>query len=184
MKNSLAQIDKEIHNCKFCNKNKFKTGLLVPGEGNPRARVVFVGEAPGKQESVSGRPFIGRSGQLLRQTIRDVLKLDDIKDVYITSPVKYLPKQGTPTKTEIAHGRTHLFKQLDVINPKFVVLMGNTAMFAMLEESLPVSKNHGGAIVRDKRKYFVTYHPAAVIRFPWKFKEQFITDFMKLRKLI
>ena len=180
MKKTLKQINQEIFSCKYCLKHKI--GVLVPGEGNPRAKIAFLGEAPGKQESVMGRPFVGRSGQLLRQTIRDVLDLDDIKDVYITSPVKYLPKKGTPTKQEIEHGRTHLYKQLEVIKPKIIVLMGNTAMYAMLDAPLTVTKNRGKIITKDRRKYFIVYHPAAVIRFPWKFKTQFLSDFRKLKK--
>ena len=92
----------------------------MPGEGNPDAHIIFLGEAPGKNEAATGRPFIGRSGQLLRKMIRS-LGLKE-SDVFITRPVKYLPDRGTPSKEQIAHGRTHLTKQLTVINPKIIVL--------------------------------------------------------------
>src|SRR6266498_2582201 len=117
----LDKLAHEIAQCKICKVGK--SGMVVPGEGNPDADVVFIGEAPGRQEAATGRPFIGRSGQLLRKMIREI-GLDDEKDVYITSPVKYLPDRGTPTSSDIAHGRIHLMKQFAIIKPKVVMLLG------------------------------------------------------------
>src|SRR5437762_582030 len=102
---ALDEIAKEIEKCEVCKVGK--TGVAVPGEGNPDADIVFIGEAPGKTEAKTGKPFVGRSGQLLRSLIREI-GLDDVKDVFITSPVKYLPLRGTPTPQDIAHGRVHL----------------------------------------------------------------------------
>src|SRR5215208_1095591 len=144
---ALDAIAKQVEACEECKKDKI--GLAVFGEGNPDAEVVFMGEAPGKQEAKVGRPFIGRSGQLLRKTIREVLGLDDEKDVYITSPVKYLPERGTPTKGHIDHARTHLDKELAVINPKIIVLMGAVAAQAVLNEKIPVMTEHGKVIERN-----------------------------------
>lgn len=176
----LDKIAKEIEQCKICKTSK--TGVAVPGEGNPEADIVFIGEAPGKQEAVSGRPFIGRSGQLLRSLIREIGLKEE--DVYITSPVKYLPQRGTPTSEEIAHGRIHLMKQLDVIKPKFVVLLGRVAVEGVLEKKVFVTKEHGEVIEQTNGiKYFLTYHPAAVLRFPNKFKGPMKEDFIKVKKL-
>jgi len=179
---ALNKIAKEIENCRICIVGK--SGMPVPGEGNPDARVVFVGEAPGRQEAVSGRPFIGRSGQLLRSLIRSI-GFDDIKDIYITSPVKYLPDRGTPTSQDIAHGRMHLMKQFAVIQPKLVVLLGRVAAEGVLEKKVAVAKEHGG-VIEEKNgiKYFLTYHPAAALRFPNKFKPKLEEDFRKLKKLL
>lgn len=177
----LDKITKEIENCAVCKVDKI--GVAVPGEGNPDADIVFIGEAPGKQESISGRPFIGRSGQLLRSLIREIGLKED--DVYITSPVKYLPQRGTPTSEEIAHGRIHLMKQLDVIKPKFVVLLGRVAAEGVLEKKVFVTKEHGEVIEnKDGIKYFLTYHPAAVLRFPNKFKEAMLKDFKQVKTLL
>jgi DNA polymerase len=176
---ALDKIAREIDACKICRKDKI--GLPVPGEGNPNAKIVFIGEAPGKTEANTGRPFIGRSGKLLRELIRSA-GLDDVKDVYITSPVKYLPKHGTPTPAEIAHGRIHLNRQLDIINPKVIVLLGSTAVQAVLEEKVPVLSRHGKTIEKNGRKYFLTLHPAAAIRFV-KFKKLILEDFKKLKKI-
>src|SRR5882724_3144801 len=162
----LDQIAREIERCKICKVGK--SGKAVPGEGNPDADLVFIGEAPGKKEAETGRPFIGRSGQLLRSLIRSI-GFDDEKDVYITSPVKYLPDRGTPTSADIAHGRVHLMKQFAVIQPKVVVLLGRVAAEGVLERKVAVAKEHGHIIEeKDGIKYFLTLHPAAALRFPHK----------------
>jgi len=175
----LDKISHTIEKCRECKKGK--SGKAVPGEGSADADIVFLGEAPGKNEAKTGRPFIGRSGKLLRVMIREVGLKEE--DVFITSPVKYLPDRGTPTKKDIRHGRVHLAKQFAVINPKFIVLLGATAAYAMLEKVVPVMKEHGKIIEKDGRKYIVTLHPAAILRFP-KYAPIFRADFLKVRKLV
>lgn len=181
----LDEIAKEIVACTICPINK--SGKPVVGEGNADADIVFIGEAPGKQEAETGRPFIGRSGKLLRENIRAIGLKEE--DVYITSPVKYLPNGknglpgGTPTKEDIAHGRIHLMKQFSVIDPKIIVLMGKSAAQGVLELDVPVAKDHGSIVEQDGKKYFLMYHPAAAIRFQ-KFKSVFIDDFKKLKELL
>ena len=175
----LDNIADEIAHCPICPIGK--SGKPVPGEGNPDARIVFLGEAPGKTEAVTGRPFVGRSGKLLRSLLHDVGLKEE--DVYITSPVKYLPDRGTPTKADIAHGKVHLDKQLAVIDPDVVVLLGATACFAMLGKEVSITKEHGTIKNQDDRTYFLTYHPSAALRFP-KFKEALVHDFQTLRQVV
>lgn len=175
----LERLAKEIETCTQCKKDT--QGKPVPGEGNPDADVVFIGEAPGKEEAKTGRPFVGRSGKLLRSLIREIEFKE--KEVFITSSVKYLPIRGTPTRTQIAHGRTHLDKQLGIINPKVVVLLGSVAGQGVLEMKFPILKDHGKMIEKSNRKYLVTLHPAAVIRFP-KYLSIFRADFQKLKSLV
>ena len=175
----LKKIEKEISTCRICKKDSI--GLLVFGEGNINAKIIFVGEAPGKKEAATGKPFIGRSGQLLRQNIRKIGLKE--KDVYISSPVKYLPKRGTPSKQQIAHGMTHFREQLKIINPNIFVLMGSVAALAVLGQFVPVAKMHGQTIKKDGKIYFISYHPAAAIRFV-KYKSIFESDFRKLKKLL
>lgn len=175
----LDKIAETIALCSICQEKK--SGKAVPGEGNPDALIVFIGEAPGKTEAKTGRPFVGRSGQLLRSLIRETGLLEE--DVFITSPVKYLPDRGTPTSEDIAHGRMHLMQQLDIIDPKIIVLLGRVAAEGVLQQKLAVMSQRGTIIEKDTKKYFLTIHPAAAIRFQ-KFKKLIIEDFQKLKELI
>lgn len=206
----LDKIAKEIENCAICKINK--SGLPVPGEGNPDADIIFIGEAPGKKEATTGRPFIGRSGQLLRSMIREVGLKEE--DVFITSPVKYLPDGpdgtpgGTPSSSDIAHGRIHLMKQFEIIQPKVVMLLGRVAAEGVLQKKVFVVTEHGQVIAHsaghstlrdepsdsdskssgsaklDGVKYFLTVHPAAALRFPNKYKPMIRDDFEKLKQII
>lgn len=181
----LDEIAEEIEECDVCKIGK--SGKAVPGEGNPDADIVFIGEAPGKKEAASGRPFIGRSGQLLRSLIREVGLKEE--DVFITSPVKYLPNGsdgtpgGTPKPADIAHGRVHLMEQFNIIQPKIIVLLGSVATQGVLQMKIPVKTEHGKIIEQNGRTYLVTLHPAAALRFP-PLKELIKEDFEKLKKLL
>jgi len=171
------EIATEISNCKECKKDKF--GLAVPGEGNHKAKVMLVGEAPGREEAKTGRPFVGRSGRLLTEMLSSVGI--DRKDVFITSPVKYYPGKRLLTKEEISHGRIHLLKQIESVKPKLIVLLGSVAIRAVIDKKLKPTEYHGKLI---EGKYFVTFHPAAAIRSPKKVRAKMNEDFRKLRRLI
>ena len=174
----LLKIAQEIEACVQCREGKL--GRAVAGEGSAYAEIAFIGEAPGKEEAKVGRPFIGRSGKFLRSMIREI-GLEE-KEVFITSPVKYLPRRGTPTKADIAHGRGHLFRQLAVVDPKIIVLLGNVASWAVLEREVSVSREHGEIIKDGDKVYLITFHPAAAMRFP-KIRKEFTDDFKKLKLL-
>ncbi len=175
----LDKIADEIRQCKICQKDKI--GVAVPGEGSANAKVVFIGEAPGKKESVTGRPFVGPSGKFLRSLIASAGLTDE--EVFITSPVKYLPKHVTPKPEEIAHGRTHLIRQLAIIKPKFVVLLGRVACLALLDKPCSIAIDHGKIIKSENINYFLSYHPAAALHSP-KLRPVLVNDFKKLKKLI
>ena len=113
------------------------------------------------------------------------------KNVYITSPVKYLPNGkdgtpgGTPSSDDIVHGRIHLMKQLAIIQPKFVMLLGRVAAEGVLEKKVAVANDHGQVIEeKDGIKYFLTVHPAAALRFPNKYRPLLQEDFQKLKELL
>lgn len=174
----LEKIAREILRCQICKSTG--NGKAVPGEGSSRAKIIFVGEAPGKEEAKVGRPFVGRSGKLLRSLIQKIGLRE--KGIYITSPVKYLPKRGTPAKKDVDHGRSHLLKQLQVINPKIIVLLGRVAALALLEREAKVRKEHGKFLKKGGRTYFLTFHPAAALRSS-TVKRLFAKDFQKLAAL-
>jgi len=176
---ALDVIANEIEGCELCKVNK--TGLAVPGEGSPNAKVVFVGEAPGKEEAKTGRPFVGRSGKVLRSLIAALGYKEE--DVFITSPVKRLPVHVTPTEEEIDHGRTHLDAQLAIIKPKVVVMLGRVAGVALLKQNFSIGRDHGTIIEKEGRTYFLTYHPAAPLYSP-SVKAELVKDFNKLKKFL
>ncbi len=175
----LTVIAREIRGCKLCRRGG--VGLPVPGEGSANAKVMFIGEAPGKNEAKVGRPFVGGSGKILRKLIREIRLREE--DVFITSPVHYLPKRGTPTVAAILHGREHTFKQLKLINPKLVVLLGRVACYAMLGRICALSKEHGQMAVRDGKRYFITYHPAAELHSN-RLRGALAKDFERLKRLL
>jgi DNA polymerase len=175
----LEKIARKIARCRTCRSGC--SGRPVPGEGSGNARIVFVGEAPGREEAKTGRPFIGRSGKLLRETIRKIGLSED--EVFITSPVHYLPDRGTPSREMVMHGREHLFSQLAVIDPDIIVLLGATACRAVLDRKIEVAKLHGSVARSDRRACFITFHPAYAIRFT-KGKQFFLEDFARLKRLI
>ncbi len=175
----LDRIAKEIENCRECRKNK--SGKSVPGEGNSNADIIFIGEAPGKQEAKTGRPFVGPAGKVLRNLIKEAGLKDE--EIFITSPIKYLPDYVTPKNHDIEHGRIHLFRQFDVIEPKIIVLLGNTAAVAVLHEKFAIAKDHGKIVEKGGKTYLITYHPAATLYNP-KTKELIKQDFEKLKKMV
>lgn len=176
---ALDLIALQIEQCDECKKNKH--GKAVPGEGDPNARILFVGEAPGRNEAEVGRPFIGRSGKLLRKMINETGLLEE--NVYITSPVKYLPDYVTPKPSDIEHGFTHFGKQIEIIDPEIIVLLGRVAALAVLKQNISVVLRHGEIIEEKGRRYFITVHPAAALRFK-KMKALLEEDFLKLKTII
>jgi DNA polymerase len=175
----LLKIAEEISKCTVCKKDKF--GLPVPGEGNPNAKIMFIGEAPGIEESKTGKPFIGRAGKFLDKLFA-LIKIER-KNVFITSPLKYYPGRRSIKNLEIEHGKIHLQKQIEIIQPKLIVLLGNVAIKATLGRNYELLKIHGKLIEKDSIFYFPTFHPAAGMRFP-KVKKLIKGDFIKLKKII
>ncbi|MDO8500020.1 MAG: uracil-DNA glycosylase [bacterium] len=175
----LKKISQEIAKCSACRRGKI--GKAVPGEGNSNARIVFIGEAPGREEAKTGRPFVGRAGKLLRSLIKGSGLSE--KEVFIANPVKRLPKYGTPKRQDILHGKMHLQKQLAVMNPKIIVLLGRVAMQAFFNKPPMVTKFHGRVLEKNGRRYFITFHPSAGLRFK-KFKVALEKDFNKLKAVL
>jgi len=138
----------------------------VPGEGNPKARIVLIGEAPGVMEDRNGRPFIGSAGKFLNQLFIEYDNQRD--DLFLTSCVKCRPPGNrTPKRKELDVCMTSwLLPQLQLIKPEIVVLCGRTAVQQMLGKPVKITDIHGTFHQRDGQYYFITYHPAAGMRFP------------------
>ncbi|MEM0149378.1 MAG: uracil-DNA glycosylase family protein [Candidatus Micrarchaeaceae archaeon] len=145
---------------KFSEWNLSKT--FVPGEGPLNAKVMFVGQAPGAQEDAKKRPFIGRSGQLLDRLIRS--SGINRENAYITSVVQFFPPANRmPTDKEISACRNFLYRQIEIVKPKIIVLLGAVAAKEVLGVK-GISAVHGKAIKKDGILYLLTLHPAAAVR--------------------
>jgi DNA polymerase len=137
---------------------------FVPGEGPLNPDIMLIGQAPGANEDIQRRPFVGRSGQLLDKLLKET-KIGR-ENVYITSVVQFFPfKNREPSKEEIALCRPFIERQMSIIKPKCVVLLGRIAAKAILGEE-SVSENRGRIIRKNGIKHLITLHPSAVLRFP------------------
>jgi DNA polymerase len=135
---------------------------------------MLVGEAPGVKEDETGRPFVGRSGKLLVSMLEELGLTRE--DVFITSILKSRPpKNRTPNKFEVNVCRPYLERQIELIKPRIVVLLGGVAISSLIGP-LKVSESHGRFYESGSQTYFMTYHPAAALRFP-KVKTTMREDF-------
>lgn len=176
----LEKVNRQILACKICQSRS--VGMLVPGEGNATLPVFIVGEAPGKKEAQTGRPFIGRAGKVLRGLLEEIGI--NPENVFITSAVKYLPSYVTPKPVDIEHGKWHLEKQLEALKPEVVVVLGRYSALSVIGRSVSLSTEHGKIVLnKENRKCFVTYHPASVLYNP-KLRPTLKKDFLTLKKIL
>ena len=161
---NLEEIREEIGDCTRCPLHEGRTNLVF-GEGNPKARLVFVGEGPGRDEDMQGKPFVGRSGQLLTRIIEAMgLKRED---VYICNVVKCRPPNNrTPEPDEMSTCEQFLFKQIRSIKPDVIVCLGATAAKSILKTKNSLTSLRGKFHMYSGSKLMVTYHPAALLRNP------------------
>ena len=162
---SLDSIAAMVHECRKCPLQGTRTHA-VPGEGNPRAQVVFVGEAPGADEDLQGRPFVGRAGQLLTDIIQKGMRLRR-EDVYICNVLKCRPPRNrTPAPDEVVRCMPYLVRQLDLLGPEVIVALGGVAAQALLDTRQPVGKLRGRWHAWRDIPLRVTFHPAYLLRNP------------------
>lgn len=173
----LAKLNKEIRKCRKCSLWRART-KAVPGEGPINSRIMIIGQAPGAEEDKTGRPFVGRAGQFLNQ----LLKIANLKreKVFMTSPIKcFPPKNRKPKKEEIVACFPWLKKQIEIINPQKFILLGEVA-FSVFFSNKKLNNFRGKFLTKNGRRYFITYHPAAGVRFP-KFRNILEKDFKKFK---
>jgi DNA polymerase len=164
---SLDELYSKIKDCQKCPLWKTRTNFVF-GVGNPNAEVVVVGEAPGADEDIQGEPFVGRAGQLLNK----ILAATGFKreEVYILNILKSRPPGNrNPLPEEVEACRPYLDKQLKLINPKLILLVGKVAAESLLKTRDPLNKLRGKTHDYKGWKVRVTFHPAALLRNPnWK----------------
>lgn len=165
----LAEFAKEVAACQKCVLGSTRLNP-VPGEGNPNAELVFVGEGPGADEDAQGRPFVGRSGQLLEKIITNAMGLKR-SDVYICNIVKCRPPENRePRPEEIISCLPFLQKQLSLIKPKVIVCLGAPATRTLLKTNQPIGQLRGKFQdfyfddFSDPIKLMPTFHPAYLLR--------------------
>jgi uracil-DNA glycosylase family 4 len=157
---SLEKIAEDVRGCPLCKLARTRKNA-VPGEGQISAKIMFIGEAPGRNEDEEGRPFVGAAGRILN----DLLKKVGIErsQVFITNIVKCRPPNNrVPKEDELNACRPYLDRQIALIKPKVICILGRTAYSSLLGGS-SITANRGKIVVRGGQKYFLTFHPAAVI---------------------
>ena len=154
----------EIASCKACRLCETRQNT-VPGEGNTATRLMIIGEGPGAQEDELGRPFVGRAGQLLDKML-DAIEWRR-EQVYIANIVKCRPPENrAPKEDEVQACRGFLLRQIALINPEIILLMGATALNHMMGAQWRITKDRGKWMDLDGRAVLATFHPAYLLRDP------------------
>jgi len=163
MSEKLNDVRNRVISCVNCDLSKSRTNA-VPGIGNVKSDVIFVGEAPGRNEDLQGKPFVGTAGQILSEALEFAGFTRD--QVYITNVVKCRPPNNRQPNTEERDAcRKFLSEELKIIKPKIICILGNTAYSSLLDGN-SITKNRGKLVKNNDQLYFVTVHPAAIIYNP------------------
>ncbi len=175
---SLEAIREDIGECVRCKLHEHRNKIVF-GEGDPKAKIVFIGEGPGADEDATGRPFVGRAGQLLDKIIQAIgLKRED---VYISNVVKCRPPGNrTPERDEVATCEQFLFRQLALIRPQVIVALGSPAFQCLLRTKETITRARGEWRDWNGIKVMPTFHPAYLLRSPDKKREAW-DDMKKVR---
>ena len=175
---SLSELKKKCESCTRCALAQTRTNCVF-GTGNENAKIMFVGEAPGEKEDLSGVPFVGRAGQLLDKFLEAV----DIKrdDVYIANILKCRPpKNRDPLPDEEAQCIDYLREQVATINPKIIVCLGRISAMKLIKPDFKITQEHGEWFKKGNYLMTAVYHPAALLRDPRK-KEDMLLDMQKIK---
>lgn len=177
---ALESFYHEIESCQKCALARTRLHFVF-GAGNDRARLMLVGEAPGADEDRLGEPFVGRAGQLLNKMLEAINFRRD--EVYIANILKCRPPGNRdPLPDEIALCKPYLHRQIELIEPDFIIALGRIAAQALLGTTQPLASLRGKIHPFAKAKLIVTYHPAALLRFP-QYKAKAWEDLQLLKKL-
>ncbi len=177
--NDLKCLEKEVSNCTGCDLYKTRRNLVF-GAGNPKATLMFIGEAPGEDEDLQGLPFVGRAGQLLTKIIEAMgLKR---KDVYIANILKCRPPNNRmPLPTEVLACEENVRRQIEMIKPKVICTLGKFASQTLLKIQTPITALRGKFQDYNGIKVMPTFHPAYLLRNPQD-KRLVWEDMKKIRK--
>ncbi|RUM66901.1 MAG: uracil-DNA glycosylase [Sulfurospirillum sp.] len=180
---NFTKLKDIVLNCSLCSLSKSRKNIVF-GEGNENATVMFVGEGPGSVEDETGRPFVGRSGQLLSKIIETTLELKR-EDVYIANIVKCRPPLNrVPTKDEAQTCLPYLLKQIELIDPKIIITLGATAyQYLSGDYDSSISKIRGEIVEFKNAMLMPTFHPSFLLRNP-SAKRYVFNDMKKVKALL
>ena len=181
----LIYLKDKIKSIQDCELKKFAKNLVF-SDGNPKSQIMIVGEGPGEKEDLLGKPFVGEAGMLLNKML-NAIKIKR-ENIYITNVVNYRPPNNRkPEFSEIKRYSVFLREHISIINPKILILMGSTAMEALLGQKLKISKERGKwkEIIINQKTFLtiLTFHPAYLLRQPDQKKFSW-EDLKNLRKKI
>ena len=179
MRVSWAELYEQVGACRKCRLCESRHNV-VPGEGNPNADLMFIGEGPGQEEDRQGRPFVGRSGELLTRMIHAIGI--ERSETYICNVVKCRPPGNrNPEPDEAGACLNYLRAQVALVRPKVIVLLGKVACRYTLNEEIFITRDHGRWFERKGTWFIPTFHPAALLRDPAKKRDAW-DDFQKIRE--
>ena len=182
LSSSLAAIRDDIGDCTRCKLCGLGRKQIVFGVGNPNADLMFVGEAPGRDEDIQGIPFVGRAGQKLTQIIEAIGLTRE--GVYIANVIKCRPPENrNPEPDEVDTCEPFLFRQIDTIKPKVIVALGKFAAQSLLKTTDPISRLRGRVYDYRGAKLVPTFHPAFLLRNP-SCRREVWEDMKKVRALL
>jgi uracil-DNA glycosylase len=177
----LASIAEEVVSCQKCKLGATRT-KAVPGVGSAHARICLVGEGPGREEDLSGIPFVGQAGRLLDKIL--IAEGMNRRDFYICNIVKCRPPNNRmPEPSEVSACSLYLYAQLAIVEPDVICLLGNTALRFFFGEQYSIGQVRGTILVKDEQRFMPTYHPAAALRNP-QYVQVIQSDLRKLAVLI
>ncbi|MEE2609236.1 MAG: uracil-DNA glycosylase [Acidobacteriota bacterium] len=179
---SLEAVRSDLGECTRCKLSGLGRQQIVFGVGNPSAELMFVGEAPGRDEDTQGIPFVGRAGQLLTKIIEAIGQSRE--SVYIANVIKCRPPQNrNPEEDEVETCEPFLFRQIDVIRPRVIVALGAFAAKTLLRSDAPISKLRGREYEYRGATLIPTFHPAYLLRNS-KGKREVWEDMKRVRGLL
>lgn len=179
--NVLGSYNEQIKNCMLCELGSTRTNFVF-GTGNPNAKLMFVGEAPGKDEDLKGEPFVGRAGQLLNKMLQAIGSKRE--DVYIANVLKCRPPNNRdPKPDEIDKCEPYLLHQIDLIKPAVIVALGRFGGASLLRTTMSLGDMRKSEHLYNNIPLIVTYHPAALLRNP-QWKRQSWEDLKKIRSYL
>lgn len=178
---TLAEVRKELGDCKRCKLHRTRR-TIVFGEGNEKATLMFIGEGPGYDEDVQGRPFVGKAGQLLTKILQSINLPRE--EVYIANIIKCRPPQNrNPEPDEIQSCHPFLMKQIGVIQPKIICALGTFSTQTLLKTDAKITALRGKLYDLEGIKVIPTYHPAFLLRNPER-KREVWEDMKKIAELL